>query len=88
MNHSLMNKLTGVKRKHLSSEENQVENKKLATMMEETKRANFSALANTNGVAKTTLIKPATGNVKKLVIKNLKEIPKLPENYQVTTKIL
>nr|CAG4644588.1 EOG090X01NX [Leptodora kindtii] len=68
----------GVKRKHV--DENQAEPKKL--VMEETKRANFSALVNTNGVGKSSLIKPIAGSVKKVVIKNLKEIPRLPDNYQ------
>lgn len=72
----------GIKRKH--SDENQVEAKKPA--MEEAKRANFSALVSTNGVTKasTTAVKPAGGSVKKIVIKSMKELPKLPENYQVT----
>lgn len=75
-------KLIGVKRKH--SDENQVEAKKPA--MEEAKRANFSALVSTNGLTKasTTATKPAAGSVKKIVIKSMKELPKLPENYQVT----
>lgn len=73
-------KLIGVKRKH--SDENQVEAKKPA--MEETKRANFSALVNTNGLTKTSpaVGKPTAGNVKKIVIKSMKELPRLPENYQ------
>ena len=75
-------KLIGVKRKH--SDENQVEAKKPA--MEEAKRANFSALVSTNGMTKAspTVVKPAAGNVKKIVIKSMKELPKLPDNYQVT----
>nr|CAH0101883.1 unnamed protein product [Daphnia galeata] len=73
-------KLIGVKRKH--SDENQVEAKKPA--MEEAKRANFSALVSTNGMTKAspTVVKPAAGNVKKIVIKSMKELPKLPDNYQ------
>lgn len=85
MNQSLTGKVTlGVKRKHV--DENQAEPKKL--VMEETKRANFSALVNTNGVGKSSLIKPIAGSVKKVVIKNLKEIPRLPDNYQVWLGIL
>lgn len=73
-------KLVGVKRKHC--DENQVESKKLA--MEESKRANFSALSTTNGITKTpnAMAKPTAGAVKKIVIKSFKD-PKLPENYQV-----
>nr|CAG4649961.1 EOG090X01NX [Sida crystallina] len=78
----MLSKFSGVKRKH--SDENQVsEVAKKPTMEEQTsKRANFSALANTNSLAKTPLTKPVTSSVKKVVIKNLKGIPKLPENYQ------
>lgn len=78
----LTGKLSGVKRKH--SDENQVEAKKPA--MEETKRANFSALVSTNGLTKATppTTKPATGSVKKIIIKSLKELPRLPDNYQVS----
>nr|CAG4640653.1 EOG090X01NX [Eulimnadia texana] len=52
--------------------------------MEETiKRPNFSALTNNaNGVNKISPLKPASGAVKKIVIKNLKEAPKLPDNYR------
>jgi hypothetical protein len=81
MNQPLINKLTGVKRKH--SDENQVETRKVAMEEHSSKRANFSALGNTNGLAKTSLVKPASGSVKKVVIKNL-NLPKLPENYQVS----
>ena len=79
-------KLIGVKRKH--SDENQVEAKKPA--MEEAKRANFSALVSTNGLTKTspTAAKPAAGSVKKIVIKSMKELPRLPDNYQVYTRIV
>jgi hypothetical protein len=34
--------------------------------------------------ASPTVVKPAAGNVKKIVIKSMKELPKLPDNYQVT----
>ena len=86
---------TGLKRKH--SDENQAnqESKKAAMdaqerpqqlpqqQQQQAKRANFSALANTNGLIKSPLVKPASGQVKKVVIKNFKQLPKLPDNYQV-----
>lgn len=52
------------------------------------KRANFSALSpNPNGVNKNsaTLLTSKPGSAKKLIIKNFKETPKLPENYQEKT---
>jgi len=50
------------------------------------KRANFSALSNPNGVNKTSpLVNTKPGAAKKLVIKNFKEKPKLPDNYQEQT---
>ncbi|XP_012281134.1 cullin-4A [Orussus abietinus] len=53
------------------------------------KRANFSALtvANPNGVNKISpsLANAKPGSAKKLVIKNFKNKPKLPENYQEQT---
>ncbi|XP_033220142.1 cullin-4A isoform X2 [Belonocnema kinseyi] len=53
------------------------------------KRANFSALtvANPNGVNKITpsLASSKPGSAKKLIIKNFKNKPKLPENYQEET---
>lgn len=50
------------------------------------KRANFSALSNPNGVSKTSpLVNTKPGAAKKLVIKNFKEKPKLPDNYQEQT---
>nr|CAG4647689.1 EOG090X01NX [Moina brachiata] len=74
-------KSVGVKRKHC--DENQTESSK--RVMEESKRANFSALANnTNGITKTSnvMAKPGSGTTKKIVIKTNKELPKLAENYQ------
>ncbi|XP_015587413.1 cullin-4A isoform X2 [Cephus cinctus] len=53
------------------------------------KRANFSALtvANPNGVNKISpsLASAKPGSARKLVIKNFKNKPKLPENYQEQT---
>ncbi|XP_067008215.1 cullin-4A [Anabrus simplex] len=50
------------------------------------KRANFSALSNPNGVNKSpSLVNTKPGSAKKLVIKNFKEKPKLPDNYQEET---
>ncbi|XP_044010663.1 cullin-4A [Aphidius gifuensis] len=53
------------------------------------KRANFSALnvANPNGVNKLspTMTHTKPGSAKKLVIKNFRNNPKLPENYQEET---
>ncbi|XP_015188193.1 PREDICTED: cullin-4A-like isoform X1 [Polistes dominula] len=53
------------------------------------KRANFSALtvANPNGVSKISpsLATAKPGSARKLVIKNFKNKPKLPENYQEQT---
>ncbi|XP_046995069.1 cullin-4A [Schistocerca americana] len=49
------------------------------------KRANFSALSNQNGVNKASLVTTKPGAAKKLVIKNFKEKPKLPDNYQERT---
>ena len=87
MNQTLSNKLTGVKRKHC--DENQVEANK--PVMEEAKRANFSALANTNGLPKTSPHpKPDKGKAKKINIKTAKRLPTstcttccLPDNFQV-----
>ncbi|KAI5712815.1 hypothetical protein M8J75_011392 [Diaphorina citri] len=81
-----------VKRKRLNSDI-QINSKKSKTseMTDTTnqRRPNFSALSPaSNGVNRTstsisTTVKP--GVTKKLVIKNFKEIPKLPENYQEVT---
>ncbi|RLU23086.1 hypothetical protein DMN91_005364 [Ooceraea biroi] len=53
------------------------------------KRANFSALTvgNSNGVNKISqnLANAKPGSAKKLIIKNFKHKPKLPENYQEQT---
>ncbi|XP_071441003.1 cullin-4A [Hetaerina americana] len=50
------------------------------------KRPNFSALSNPNGVSKnSTIVNVKPGSAKKLIIKNFKEKPKLPENYQEHT---
>ncbi|XP_044736413.1 cullin-4B [Chrysoperla carnea] len=56
-------------------------------MSEETieKRANFSALT-TNGINKLTpLVNSKHGQTKKLIIKNFKTTPKLPDNYEAQT---
>lgn len=59
------------------------------TMTDSQKRANFSALPSpgSNGVHRhaSPLNSSKPGTTKKLVIKNLKEKPKLPENYQQVT---
>lgn len=52
------------------------------------KRANFSALTpSSNGINRTipSIVNLKPGAAKKLVIKNFKEKPKLPENYQEVT---
>uniref|UniRef100_A0A8D8NJT0 Cullin-4A n=1 Tax=Culex pipiens TaxID=7175 RepID=A0A8D8NJT0_CULPI len=52
------------------------------------KRANFSALSNTNGAVIKMTTNTGTGkpgDIKKIVIKNFKTKPTLPENYQETT---
>uniref|UniRef100_T1IZT0 Cullin family profile domain-containing protein n=1 Tax=Strigamia maritima TaxID=126957 RepID=T1IZT0_STRMM len=51
------------------------------------KRANFSALTNPNGVSKSAspLANNKPGGTKKIIIKNFKDKPKLPENYQEET---
>ncbi|KAF6211064.1 hypothetical protein GE061_014177 [Apolygus lucorum] len=56
-------------------------------MSEKQKRANFSALTpNANGVNRnSSLVNLKPGAAKKLVVKNLKELPRLPENYQEAT---
>ncbi|XP_059613495.1 cullin-4A [Phlebotomus argentipes] len=56
--------------------------------VQEEKRANFSALGNSNGAllklpSSNLAAKP--GDIKKLVIKNFKSKPVLPENYQEHT---
>nr|CAG4648506.1 EOG090X01NX [Polyphemus pediculus] len=87
MNQQLTVKSSGVKRKHC--DENQVE-PTIKTVMEEMKRANFSALVSTNGVSKTASHnKPVTTSVKKIVIKTTKGLPNstcstliLPEKYK------
>lgn len=60
-----------------------------ATTTNSQKRANFSALtvANPNGVNKITptLASSKPGSAKKLIIKNFKNKPRLPENYQEET---
>lgn len=60
-------------------------------MEEETQRkAGFSALAaHTNGLTKTTILGSKPAASKKLIIKNFKDKPKLPDNYtQDTWQIL
>ncbi|XP_061526176.1 cullin-4A isoform X2 [Phycodurus eques] len=50
------------------------------------KRANFSALTDTNGMTRTSSMSSAkSGTSKKLVIKNFKDRPKLAENYTEDT---
>lgn len=60
-----------------------------ADMTDSQKRANFSALASpgTNGISRhaSPLTSNKPGTTKKLVIKNFKEKPKLPDNYQQET---
>ncbi|ELT94808.1 hypothetical protein CAPTEDRAFT_227595 [Capitella teleta] len=55
--------------------------------MDASRKANFSAVSNPNNGIKThsplANIKP--GSAKKIVIKNLREKPKLPDNYQQET---
>ncbi|KAG8229663.1 hypothetical protein J437_LFUL008596 [Ladona fulva] len=69
-------------------EENTLKKKLREETMTDTsqKRPNFSALSNPNGMSKnSTLVNAKPGAAKKLVIKNFKEKPKLPENYQEQT---
>lgn len=52
------------------------------------KRANFSALSNTNGAVIKMTTNTGTGkpgDIKKIVIKNFRAKPTLPENYQEHT---
>ncbi|XP_073989923.1 cullin 4 isoform X1 [Rhodnius prolixus] len=81
-----------VKRKRNSSsnpekfcKKNKVEDNMTDTTKQ--KRANFSALTPTsNGVNRTpSIVSLKPGAAKKLTIKNLKEKPRLPENYQEET---
>ncbi|GAB6021134.1 Cullin-4B [Chamberlinius hualienensis] len=63
-------------------------NEEYDRMTDTTKRPNFSALGGTNGVSKmasSQLMNNKPGSAKKLVIKNFKEKPKLPDNYQRET---
>ena len=66
----------GVKRKPCSE---------TTKMGEEPKRANFSALSNPgpNGSLKPGPSPSGPAGVRKIVIKSIKELPKLPDNYQV-----
>ncbi|XP_013419680.1 cullin-4A [Lingula anatina] len=60
-------------------------------MTDSQKRANFSALTSpSNGLNKhaSQLVTNKPGTTKKLVIKNFKEKPKLPENYQQQTWLM
>ncbi len=60
----------------------------LSDMNEPPKKANFSALNSpSNGFNKhvSPLMNSKPGSAKKLVIKNFKEKPKLPDNYQEST---
>jgi len=86
MNLPLTTKLTGVKRKH--SDKSQVDSKSLN--MEESRRANFSALNSLAPTHGSPHSRPDTGNqVKKIVIKTKKGLPNstcshilLPESYE------
>ncbi|CAL8119031.1 unnamed protein product [Orchesella dallaii] len=64
----------------------------MASMMEDSpnaaKRPNFSAISNSNsnGISKTnSVLMVKSGVAKKLVIKNFREKPKLPEDYHAET---
>nr|CAG4651613.1 EOG090X01NX [Triops cancriformis] len=77
-----------IRKRRLSNSENEEGQlqKKQHDMAETPKRPNFSALtATNNGFNKSSntmsVNKPGTGAVKKIVIKNFKEKPKLPEKY-------
>jgi len=74
-------KLVNSTNKRAKCEEGMNENSALS------KRANFSALSPTsNGVNRNQpVLNVKPGAAKKLVIKNLKEKPKLPDNYQEKT---
>lgn len=78
-----------VKKRNSSSDNNFCKKVKLEDMTDTSqKRANFSALQPTsNGVNRTipNIVSLKPGSAKKLVIKNFKEKPKLPENYQEKT---
>ncbi|XP_015123952.1 cullin-4A [Diachasma alloeum] len=80
--------------RHNNADENEENNVEIVNMTDTAtatsqKRANFSALtvANPNGVNKLTqnLGNAKPGSARKLVIKNFKNKPKLPENYQEQT---
>uniref|UniRef100_A0A0B7AC95 Cullin-4A n=1 Tax=Arion vulgaris TaxID=1028688 RepID=A0A0B7AC95_9EUPU len=71
-----------------SDAEEAAENLLTLAMADPQRKANFSALNSSNGVSKlnqpvSTANKP--GTAKKLVIKNFKETPSMPENFQETT---
>ncbi|CAH2102132.1 unnamed protein product [Euphydryas editha] len=77
------------KRSHLSANNDQCSKRtKLDDMSANEKKSNFSMLnPSSNGTIKTTsssMNKPGA-TTKKLVIKNFKSKPNLPENYQETT---
>ncbi|KAL5004108.1 hypothetical protein ScPMuIL_017564 [Solemya velum] len=79
------------KRRH-SSENHSPTSKRRRDILEEMtdsqKRANFSALTSpSNGLTRhaSPLVNNKPGAAKKLVIKNFKEKPKLPDNYQQET---
>ncbi|XP_046371924.1 cullin-4A-like [Haliotis rufescens] len=81
------------KRRRVSHENNSPPNKKLedssqSTMTDSQRRPNFSALTSpSNGIARhaSPLANNKPGAAKKLVIKNFKEKPKMPENFQQET---
>ena len=64
------------------------ENSELSPMTDSQKRANFSALTSpSNGINRlaSPLANSKPGSTKKLIIKNFKEKPKLPDNFQTLT---
>ncbi|XP_071860494.1 cullin 4 isoform X1 [Bombus fervidus] len=93
--HAAVLNFGAAKRSKLSAvavtEINEIENMTdtAATTTDTQKRANFSALTvgNPNGVNKISpsLASAKPGTARKLVIKNFKNKPKLPENYQEQT---
>lgn len=78
----------GVKRRIVQQEGSEQQGKpapKSPKMGEEPKRANFSALSpatGPNGTKGGNMIKPSPAGVKKIIIKSMKELPRLPDNYQ------
>ncbi|XP_071163258.1 cullin-4A-like [Mytilus edulis] len=88
------NDLTSSKKRRLSdncsSQNNKRfrENSEISPMTDSQKRANFSALTNpSNGINRhaSPLANSKPGSTKKLIIKNFKEKPRLPDNFQALT---